>query len=52
MEDNDFADACDIDFVEHASTELEVELLPLFPDGFDEELEKAWQELFGDGEVH
>jgi hypothetical protein len=46
LEDDDFLDACDIDFAAHAVDESEVEMLPLFPEGYDEELDKAWQELF------
>lgn len=47
---DDELDACDIDFVEHASSEQEVELLPLFPNGPDEDLKRQWVELFGNGE--
>lgn len=46
MEDEDFLDGCDIDYAEHAISEEEQELFPLFPNGKDEALEAQWKELF------
>lgn len=45
---DDFIDACDVDYNDHALAEDDVDLFVLFPDGKDEELERAYKELFKD----
>lgn len=47
-DDADLLDGCDLDFVPHANTNEEEQLLPLFPDGVADEAKAAeWRELFG-----
>jgi hypothetical protein len=47
--DDDFLDACDIDFTEHAVTNEEAELLCLFPEGeVDHAKAEEWKALFSE----
>lgn len=49
--DDDFLDACDIDFTDEACSDEEVGLLPLFPDGVADDTKVAeWKALFENGE--
>lgn len=46
LDENDL-DACDVDFAEHAVSDTETDLLPLFPNGEATPEEVAsWKELF------
>lgn len=51
--DDDTLEACDIDFAEHAVSDEEVALLPLFPQGLNtpnlEEKAAEWRALLSPG---
>lgn len=47
MKDDDFLDASGIDYEEEPTSDDDIDLVVLFPNGKDEKLEAAYKELFG-----
>lgn len=48
MEDDDFLDATGVDYDEDPTTDEDIDLVVLFPNGKDEQLEAEYKELFKD----